>query len=520
MYYVGNIRHEILFFQVLHSQKLSEPPFLPWVIAEKDGKVLAAHCTCMAGLGEACTHIAALLFSLEATVKVRATRTVTDEKSYWLPASMRGVTYNKIEDIDFTSAKSKKKRVDSILEGTPAKKCVGAQPKEVPVPSSQEINVFLQQLNNTGAQSALLSVKDPFYVNFVPEILNDKFPVLLTSLSDTDLLDKNFNDILTYCRKVSLTITPQECANVENATQEQAKSKLWHRFRSGRITASKMYSVCHTNHLSPSHSLLMQICHPETITFSTPATRWGCEHEDSAKEAYKETMSLFHHNFEINNVGLKINPDYPVFGASPDATVSCDCCGVGTLEVKCPYCASSVTEYAARGKQSCLITTDNGKRLRHDHPYYYQVQTQIAICDTDYSDFVVWTEEEVHIERIEQNVSFWEEISRKALRFHDMAVMPELVANFFSRNEKPCMSSSTSDSVISDPTFCYCKQPETPDRPMVACDNEQCQNQWFHLDCLQITTADLPKGRWYCPDCKKNMPKPRKSGKQCLPRKK
>ena len=207
----------------------------------------------MAGLGEACTHIAALLFSIEPTVKMWATRTVTDEKSCWLPASMRGETYSYIEDIDFTSAKSKKKRVDSILEGTPAQKRVGAQPMEVAVPSSQEINVFLQQLNNTGAQSALLSVKDPFYANFVPEILHDKFPVLLSSLFDTNLLDNKFNDILTYCRKVSLTITPQQCANVENATREQAKSKLWHRFRSGRITASKMYSVCHTNHLSPSH---------------------------------------------------------------------------------------------------------------------------------------------------------------------------------------------------------------------------------------------------------------------------
>jgi uncharacterized Zn finger protein len=38
---------------------MSEKPLQLWIIAEKDGRTLAAHCTCMAGLGEACTHVAA-----------------------------------------------------------------------------------------------------------------------------------------------------------------------------------------------------------------------------------------------------------------------------------------------------------------------------------------------------------------------------------------------------------------------------------------------------------------------------
>ncbi|KAL3889699.1 hypothetical protein ACJMK2_002028 [Sinanodonta woodiana] len=92
---------------VMHSQRLSETPLTPWAIIQKDGKILACHCNCMAGLGEACTHLAAMLFSIEATVKVREARTVTDSKAYWLPASVKGVVYAKIEDIDF-SKKPKK----------------------------------------------------------------------------------------------------------------------------------------------------------------------------------------------------------------------------------------------------------------------------------------------------------------------------------------------------------------------------------------------------------------------------
>ena len=57
---------------------MSEKPLQPWVAAERTGRILAAHCTCMAGLGEACSHIAALLFSIETTVKLRDAKTVTE----------------------------------------------------------------------------------------------------------------------------------------------------------------------------------------------------------------------------------------------------------------------------------------------------------------------------------------------------------------------------------------------------------------------------------------------------------
>ncbi len=46
-------------FQVLHSQRMNDTALHPWVIAEKDGKLLAGHCNYMAELGESCTHVAA-----------------------------------------------------------------------------------------------------------------------------------------------------------------------------------------------------------------------------------------------------------------------------------------------------------------------------------------------------------------------------------------------------------------------------------------------------------------------------
>jgi hypothetical protein len=71
----------------------------------------------MAGLGEACTHIAALLFAIEASVKLRDSKTVTEEKAYWLlPTSVKGVKYKECSEIDFTSAKTLKKKLDCKLD--------------------------------------------------------------------------------------------------------------------------------------------------------------------------------------------------------------------------------------------------------------------------------------------------------------------------------------------------------------------------------------------------------------------
>lgn len=53
---------------VKHSQKLSAPPLNPWIALEQSGVVVCAHCTCMAGLGEVCSHIAALM---EANTKMK-----------------------------------------------------------------------------------------------------------------------------------------------------------------------------------------------------------------------------------------------------------------------------------------------------------------------------------------------------------------------------------------------------------------------------------------------------------------
>ena len=57
--------------KIRHSQTVSAQPAQPWVTTEPKGTILAVHCMCMAGLGEVCSHVTALLFTLEAHTKYK-----------------------------------------------------------------------------------------------------------------------------------------------------------------------------------------------------------------------------------------------------------------------------------------------------------------------------------------------------------------------------------------------------------------------------------------------------------------
>ena len=100
------------------------------------------------------------------------------------------------------------------------------------------------------------------------------------------------------------------------------------------MTASRFKAAVCTDLTQPSQSLLKTICYPESYKFSNAATRWGCEHEKSARDAYVAKVAVNHRNFTVNDRRLVIHPH---FGPSPDGFVKCDCCGCGVIEVKCPF---------------------------------------------------------------------------------------------------------------------------------------------------------------------------------------
>ena len=48
--------------KVRHSQRMNDPLVNIWIIAEKDGTIISAHCLgCKAGLAESCSHVASVM---------------------------------------------------------------------------------------------------------------------------------------------------------------------------------------------------------------------------------------------------------------------------------------------------------------------------------------------------------------------------------------------------------------------------------------------------------------------------
>ena len=87
-----------------------------------------------------------------------------------------------------------------------------------------------------------------------------------------------YHELLQKACSTDITVTTNQVLAVEAKTEDQTGLRLWFPMRTGRITASKFKSACRTGPASPSLSLIMAICHPETCCFSTSATKWGCQH--------------------------------------------------------------------------------------------------------------------------------------------------------------------------------------------------------------------------------------------------
>ena len=93
---------------VKHSQSVSLPSLKTWTTIKQSGEVACAHCTCMAGIGEACSHIAAVLFTVEANTNMKQQFSCTSLPCSWLPSSFRSVAFAEISKIDFSTPTSKR----------------------------------------------------------------------------------------------------------------------------------------------------------------------------------------------------------------------------------------------------------------------------------------------------------------------------------------------------------------------------------------------------------------------------
>ena len=198
--------------------------------------------------------------------------------------------------------------------------------------------------------------------------------------------------------------------------------------------------------------------------------RWGIENEKKAQDLYVKRMieQGCHQHFRFEQCGFFINPLYPFFGASPDGMRYCACHGCGCVEVKCPATKASLTiDESCQDPTFCLEKIGDEIKLKTTQQYYMQVQMQIFVTNADFCDFVVRTTKDMFVQRIEPDFDFWQEMVPKMQHFVEVAILPELVGQWFSRPQPQVLQVSprkVSDDGkkmnTADGTFCYCSVSE------------------------------------------------------------
>ena len=104
-------------------------------------------------------------------------------------------------DIDFTSAKSKKKKMDSGTSSSPFQE--NRKPtRSVPEPTNDELKDFYTAINKSASKPAILCFIEPYAQEYVPKTSTADFPPALDDLYNKDLHGKNFPEVIDYYKSI------------------------------------------------------------------------------------------------------------------------------------------------------------------------------------------------------------------------------------------------------------------------------------------------------------------------------
>ena len=142
--------------------------------------------------------------------------------------------------------------------------------------------------------------------------------------------------------KAALVPIPwDDVVRISEATMQQRDNEVWFGVRAGRITASILKKCIDKVDVSNNvtgeiTSYVKQIMNYYPKAHSL-AINWGVYNEADAISDFLKSQRTFHKNMKVRDCGFFVCVQYPYLGASPDAIVTCDCCGKRPLEVKSPF---------------------------------------------------------------------------------------------------------------------------------------------------------------------------------------
>lgn len=130
-----------------------------------------------------CSHIAALLFTLEANTEIKRNTLCISLPCSWLPLTFQRILY---ADIDF---EYKRKKEDGFKSKSSSSS--GCYTKVLKTPNQEELNCFFSGLAAKG-EPAILSITPGFSNLFAPLWMRGTIPKTLTDLYNPEYLELSY----------------------------------------------------------------------------------------------------------------------------------------------------------------------------------------------------------------------------------------------------------------------------------------------------------------------------------------
>ncbi|XP_073948111.1 uncharacterized protein [Choristoneura fumiferana] len=207
---------------------------------------------------------------------------------------------------------------------------------------------------------------------------------------------------------MSGSLTPNVQNEIEKKTIKQAESTLWHSLRQGRVTASKVYEVCHCS--TPDGSLVEQILGGYKM-YDTKSMKRGKSLEKPVIREIERKLGV-----KIEECGFQIINLF--CGASPDGIAN-----DFIIEVKCPSSAKTTKNYI------------NNNKIHEK----FLAQCQLQMLATGYKkcafciahpDFE--KNKDVLITWVEFDTAYANNLLKKAEEFWRNAIYPKILHNALS----------------------------------------------------------------------------------------
>lgn len=224
-----------------------------------------------------------------------------------------------------------------------------------------------------------------------------------------------------------------EREDIENLTTDQSQANLWHRYRQGVITGTKIHGIITRMRKidkgsvsDVSDSLIEKVLGMSDNTFKgSIATEYGKENEENAFQQYNILLQKQNHiNLKLAKRGLVLSAKSSYMGASPDGLRTCDCCGKVLMEIKCPYSARSKGPSEFSKALPYFKTQDDLVSINHNHPYFSQIQWTMGILEVDSCDFIVWSKKGMKVLNVKYDKQFFQDAMDKSVAFYNNYFIP------------------------------------------------------------------------------------------------